>query len=168
MANTRAKEVSESYKGTEITFDKTTPAAIIKGFTADDLQSAVVEAKPLNASKTVVGIVRGATDPEVAAQTDVNAYVTPPQLYTRLNSFWLSVIKPAIPPAVVLPPVVYGGATSLSYILSVFGAYPVGTIVVFDEYYTYEVGWGNGSSTVGAYRRRTVTRTSNSGWLFVG
>ncbi|MNF07775.1 hypothetical protein D3C80_2080280 [compost metagenome] len=51
--------------------------------------------------------------------------------------------------------------------VAVFAAYPIGSFVVFDEYYTYEVGWGNGSSIVGAYRRRTITRTSNAGWQFL-
>jgi hypothetical protein len=167
MANTRAKEVSESYKGIEITFDKTIAGAVAKGFVATDVQAAIIESKPVAANTVTVGIVRGATDAEAANQVAVNAYVNPAQVYARLYNFWVSTIYPAIPPPTTLPPVVYGGSGSVETMVAVFASYPNGSIVVFDEYYTYEVGWGNGSSWVGGYRRRTITRTSNAGWQFL-
>ncbi|MNC06605.1 hypothetical protein D3C76_428520 [compost metagenome] len=167
MANTRAKEISESYKATEITFDKNVAGAVAKGFTATDVQSAIIESKPVAANNTTVGIVRAATDVEASLQASVNAYVNPAQVYARIYNFWTNVIAPAIPPPTTLPPVVYGGSGSVDQMVAIFAAYPNGSIVVFDEYYTYVVGWGNGSSVVGGYRRRTITRTSNAGWQFL-
>lgn len=166
MANTRAKEVSESYKGSEVTFDKTTAGAVAKGFVSTTVQAAIEEAKyvapalPI-ASQTVAGIVRGSTDAEALNGSAVNAYITPPQLAAKVANYYANTIIPA------LPLVVYGGQGSLAQMTAVFGGYPVGSFVVFDEYYTYTVGWGNGSSVVGGYRRRTITKTSNSGWQFL-
>lgn len=166
MAQTRAKEVSESYKGSEITFDRTTPGAAAKGFTSTTVQGAIEEAKYIApalpiATQSTLGIVRGATDYEALWQVAVNAYITPPQLATKIQNYYASIIQPA------LPLVVYGGQGSVDQMISIFNGYPVGSFVVFDEYYTYVVGWGNGSSVVGAYRRRTITKTSNSGWQFL-
>lgn len=168
MANTRAKEVSESYKGSEVTFDKTTAGAIAKGFTSTTVQAAIEEAKYIApalpiASQTTAGIVRAATDYESLWQVNVNAYITPPQLAAKINNFWTSVIQPSI----IFPTVTYGGQGSFEGMVATYSALPVGSMVVFEEYYTYEVGWGNGSSWVGGYRRRTMVRTNNAGWLMV-
>lgn len=166
---TRAKEISESYKGSEITFDKTTPGAVAKGFTSTDVQGAIVEAKYVApalpvATQSVLGIVRSATDYESLWASPVNAYVTPPQMAAKINNFWTTVIQPAIPPRVTLPTVTYGGQGSYASMQATYASLPVGSTVVFEEYYTYEQGWGNGSSWVGAYRRRTMMRTNNAGW----
>lgn len=168
MAQTRAKEVSESYKGSEVTFNKTTPGAVAKGFVSTDVQAAIEEAKyvapPLPvASQTVAGIVRNATDAESLLPANVNAYLTPPQVAAKITSYWNTVIKPSI----IFPTVTYGGNGTFAGMQATYTALPVGSMVVFEEYYTYEVGWGNGSSWVGAYRRRTMVRTNNAGWLMV-
>lgn len=168
MAQSRAKEVSESYKGSEITFNKSTPGAIAKGFVSTDVQAAIEEAKYIApalpvASQTTPGIVRSATDYEALWAVNVNAYVTPPQLAAKIQNFWTSVIQPAI----IFPTVTYGGNGSFAGMIATYTALPVGSTVVFEEYYTYEQGWGNGSSWVGAYRRRTMVRTNNAGWLMV-
>lgn len=171
MANSRAKEVSESYKGSEITFDKTTAGAVAKGYTATTIQGALEEAKPVVATTTTVGLVRGATDPEAAAGSAVFAYVRPDQVASKISVWTIAYINanviPLIPPRVVLPTITYGGQGTLAQMTAIYTALPVGSFVVFDEYYTYEVGWGNGSSTVGAYRRRTITKTNNAGWQFI-
>ncbi len=171
MANSRAKEVSESYKGTEITFDKNTAGAVAKGFTSTTVQDAIVESKyiappptPLPvATQTVYGIARSATDYETLWQVNVNAYVTPPQLAVKLNNFWQTVIQPAI----VFPTVTYGGSGSFEQMAATYNFLPIGSFVVFEEYYTFLQGWGNGSSWVGAYRRRTCCKTNNAGWTML-
>lgn len=169
MTYTFAKEISESYKGSEISFNNTTGAAVAKGFASTTVQDAIVEAKyiPVYASTTVAGYVRKSTDTESLWEYAVNAYVTPDQMAAKIQNFWVSVIQPAIPPPVTLPTITYGGSGSLAGMISTYSALPVGSFVVFEEYYTYVVGWGNGSSTVGAYRRRTMVRTNNAGWLMV-
>lgn len=168
MAQTRAKEVSESYKGSEVTFNNATPGAVAKGFTSTDVQSAIEEAKyiapPLpQATQTTPGIVRGATDYEALWAVNVNAYITPPQLASKIQNFWQTVIIPNMP----TPMVTYGGQGSQAGMEATYASAPVGSMVVFEEYYTYLVGWGNGSGWVGAYRRRTLVRTNNAGWLQV-
>ena len=168
MAQTRAKEVSESYKGSEVTFNKTTAGAVAKGFVSTDVQAAIEEAKYIApalpvASQTTLGIVRSSTDYEALWAVNVNAYITPPQLLAKLQNFWTTVIIPNIP----TPTITYGGNGSFAGMQTTYAGLPIGSMVVFEEYYTYEVGWGNGSSWVGAYRRRTMVRTNNAGWLMV-
>lgn len=167
MANTRAKEVSESYKGSEITFDKTTSGAVDKAFVATDVQTAIVEAKPKTANMTTVGIARQATDAESNNGTTVNAYVAPNQVAAKINTFWLNTIKPEIPAATELPTFTYGGKGKFVDMQATYSSLPIGSFVVFEEYYTYLKGWGNGSSWVSAYRRRTMVRTNNAGWMMV-
>lgn len=169
MAYTFAKEVSESYKGSEITFDKTTAGAVAKGYVATTVQAALEEAKPVAASQTVAGVVRNATDAEVQAGSAVWAFPRPDQLASKIASYVTTYINsnviPIIPPPTTLPTVTYGGQGSYASMQATYAGLPVGSVVCFDEYYTYEVGWGNGSSWVGAYRRRTMVRTNNAGWI---
>lgn len=170
MGYTLAKDISESYKGSEISFDKTTAAAIAKGFIAVNVQDALVEAKAVPATQVIAGIVRNATDAEVNNGTNVPAYARPDQIRVATAAYVVTYINtnviPLIPPRVTLPTVTYGGLGSSDQMVATYASAPIGSIVVFDEYYTYVVGWGNGSSTVGAYRRRTLIRTNNSGWQF--
>lgn len=171
MAYTKAKEISESYEALEISFDKTTTAAVAKQFASTNVQDALVEAKAIPATQTIAGIVRNATDAEVNNGTNVPAYARPDQIRVATAAYvtlWVNAnVIPLIPPAVTLPSVIYGGQGSVDQMIATWGSLKVGSIIVFDEYYTYTVGWGNGSSVVGAYRRRTITRTSNSGWQFL-
>lgn len=171
MANSRAKEVSESYKGSEITFDKTTAGAVAKGYAATTVQGALEEAKPVASTQTVAGIARNATDVEAANGAGVLAYVRPDQVANKIAVWTVAYINanviPLIPPAVTLPTITYGGQGSADQMVAIYNGLPAGSFVVFDEYYTYVVGWGNGSSTVGAYRRRTITKTNNAGWQFL-
>lgn len=170
MAYSRAKEVSESYKGSEITFDKTTAGAVSKGFTSTEVQSAIVEAKPVAATTAAAGIVRAATDAEAEAGSDINAYIQPDQLQRRVVNYANSVIIPqipTIPPAPAIPTAVYGGSGSSAAMQTTYAALPVGSSVVFEEAYTQAYGVGNGTAYRTAYRRRTLIRTSNSGWLMV-
>lgn len=167
---TRAKEVSESYKSDEVSFDPNTPNAIAVGYRPEDtdVQKALEKAKyvpqpiPI-ASMTVYGIIRNATDDEVrnvpppGGGLSVNAYVSPPQLQFKLDEYWRDTIKPQIP----LPVVTYGGYGSIAQMLATYGDLPYGSSIVFEEYYTYVVGWGNGSGVVGGYRRRTLIRSNN-------
>ncbi|UOL48764.1 hypothetical protein [Pseudomonas phage Astolliot] len=167
---TRAKEVSESYKSDEVSFDPNTPNAIAVGYRPEDtdVQKALEKAKyvapplPL-ATQTVYGITRNATDDEVrnvpppGSGVSVNAYVSPPQLQFKLDEYWRDTIKPQIP----LPVVTYGGYGSIAQMLATYGDLPYGSSIVFEEYYTYVVGWGNGSGVVGGYRRRTLIRSNN-------
>jgi|SRR5579872_140239 len=166
---TYAKAVSESFTAPKVGFDPTTGPAVAKGFTSTNVQDAIVESKyiPVYASQTIPGIVRNATDTESLWEAVVNAYVTPNQMAAKIHNFWTSVIQPAIPPAVTLPTFTYGGSGSMAGMASTYTGLPVGSFVVFEEYYTYVVGWGNGSSTVGAYRRRTMVLTNNAGWQMV-
>lgn len=169
MAYTKAKEVSESYEALEISFDPTTAAAVAKSFVSTNVQDALIEAKTLlpAPTTTVAGVVRNATDAEVNAGSNVTAFAKPSQIKTAMVSYINSNVIPLIPAAVVLPSVIYGGQGSVDQMIATWGSLKVGSIIVFDEYYTYVHGWGNGSSVVGAYRRRTITRTSNSGWQFL-
>lgn len=167
MAYSRAKEVSESYKGTEITFDKTTAGAVAKGFTSTDVQGAIVEAKPVEATTGAAGIVRAATDPEAEAGADVNAYIQPDQLQRRITNYANEVIIPQIPVIPGVPTAVYGGSGSAATMQTTYDALPVGSSVVFEEAYSQAYGVGNGTAYRTAYRRRTLIRTSNSGWLQV-
>lgn len=168
MTYTFAKEVSESYKGSEISFDRTTAAAVAKGYLATTVQAALEEAKPVGATLTVAGLVRNATDAEVNNGNAVVAFARPDQIANKIATWVTNYVNvnviPRIPPPVVLPTVTYGGQGSFASMQATYAALPVGSTVVFEEYYTYEKGWGNGSSWVGAYRRRTMMRTNNAGW----
>jgi hypothetical protein len=168
MTYTNAKLVSESYAGVKVSFDTTASGAIAKGFVSTNVQDAIVEAKyiPVIATTTVAGIVRRATDAESLAASAVNAYVTPNQVGTKINNFWITTIQPAIPPRVTLPRWIYGGAGTIGQMTSTFSSVPVGTIIVFEDLYTYVHGWGNGSSTMTAYVRRSIILTENVGWLY--
>lgn len=166
MTYTFAKEISESYKGSELSFDKTTGAAVAKGFVSTNVQDAIVEAKyvPVYATTTVAGYVRKSTDTESLWAAAVNAYVTPDQMAAKISNFWTSVIQPAIPPAVTLPRWIYGGTGPLAQMVSTYTGVPVGSIIVFEDQYNYVHGWGNGSSTLTAWVRRTMILTENGGW----
>lgn len=168
MAYTFAKEVSESYKAVEIAFDKSTAGAVAKGYVSNSVQGALEEAKPVASTQAVAGIVRNATDVEVNNGVAVFAYVRPDQMVNKIASWVVNYVNsnviPIIPPPTTLPTVTYGGQGSYASMQATYAGLPIGSVVLFDEYYTYEVGWGNGSSWVGAYRRRTMMRTNNAGW----
>lgn len=170
MTYTFAKELSESYKGSEISFDNTTGAAVAKGFVSTSVQDAIVEAKyihvPVYASTTVAGLVRKSTDTESLVAAAVMAFITPDQLAAKINNFWTTVIQPAILPPTVLPRWIYGGYGTVASMTATFAAVPVGSIIVYEEYYTYVHGWGNGSSTLAAYIRRSIVKTENAGWQY--
>lgn len=173
MAYTFAKEISESYKGSEITFDKTTAAAVAKGFAAVNVQDAIVEAKTIvpAATQSVAGLVRNATDTEVSNSANVMAFVTPWQMQTHITAnlqIWLAVeVIPRIPPAVTLPQWIYGGTAPVQAIINTYDAsMPIGSIIVFEDQYTYVHGWGNGSSTLTAWVRRSIIKTQNQGWQY--
>lgn len=167
MAYGRAKEVSESYKGSEITFDKTTAGAVSKQFTADDVQTAIVEAKAIEAGPATIGISRASTDPEAASGANVNAYVKPYQMLTKIVDYANTVIIPKIPTIPAVPTAVYGGSGSAAQMMATYAALPIGSLVVFEEAYSQAYGTGNGTAYRTAYVRRTLCRTSNSGWLQV-
>lgn len=167
MAYGRAKEVSESYKGAEVTFDKTTPGAVSKQFTATDVQTAIVEAKAIDASPTVVGISRASTDPEAAAGSNVNAYVKPYQMLNKIVDYANTVIIPKIPAVPAVPSAVYGGYGTAEQMQATYAALPIGSLVVYEQSYSQAYGTGNGTAYRTAYVRRTLCRTSNSGWLQV-
>jgi hypothetical protein len=166
MTYTNAKLISESYAGAKVTFDNTTGAAVAKGFTSTNVQDAIVEAKyiPVYASTTVAGLVRKATDSESILSWAVNAYVTPDQVYANIVKFWNVTIQPSIPPAVTLPRWIYGGTGPLAQMVSTYTGVPVGSVIVFEDQYNYVHGWGNGSSTLTAWVRRTMILTENGGW----
>lgn len=170
MTYTFAKEVSESYKGTEISFDKNTGAAVAKGFVSTTVQDAIVEAKyiyvPVYATTAVAGLVRKSTDTESLVASAVMAFITPDQLSAKINNFWTTVIQPAILPPTVLPRWIYGGSGTVGQMTSTYAAVPTGSVIVFEDYYTYVHGWGNGSSTLAAYIRRSIVKTENAGWQY--
>lgn len=170
MTYTFAKEISESYKGSELSFDKTTGAAVAKGFVSTNVQDAIVEARyiPVYATTAVAGYVRKSTDSESLLASAVNAYITPDQLLAKLNNFWVNTIQPAIPnPApIILPRAIYGGTGTVGQMTSTFAGVPVGSVVVFEDQYNYVHGWGNGSSTLTAWIRRSIVLTENAGWQY--
>lgn len=167
MGKSRAKEVSESYKGSEVAFDKTTPGAMAKSFASTDVQGALEEAKPVSATTTTKGIVRTATDAEMAAGSNVDAYAKPKQVNDRIINYANTNIIPLIPDVPAVPSAVYGGSGSAASMQATYSYLPVGSLIVFEEAYTEAYGWGNGTAYRTAYRRRTLCRTSNSGWQFV-
>lgn len=173
MAYTFAKEISESYKGSEVTFDKTTAAAVAKGFVSVSVQDAIVEAKTIvnAANQTTAGIVRNATDSEVNNSANVMAFATPLQINNKLAAYlpiWTNAnIIPLIPPRVTLPQWIYGGTAPVQAIINTYDAsMPVGSIIVFEDQYTYVHGWGNGSSTLTAWVRKSIIKTQNAGWQY--
>ena len=167
MANSRAKEVSESYKGSEIAFDKTTSGAVAKGYVATNVQAALEEAKPAAATTSTAGIARAATDTESANGANVNAYVQPDQMAAKIKDYSDTVIIPKIPTVPEVPTAYWGGSGSSAQMQTTYANAPVGTIVVFDEAYTESYGTGNGTGYRTAYRRRTLAKTVNGGWQWV-
>lgn len=167
MANSRAKEVSESYKGSEIAFDKTTSGATAKSYAATNVQAALEEAKPVPATPTAAGIVRTSTDAEVTNGSAVNAYVKPDQLAAKVKNYADTVIIPKIPAVPAVPNAYWGGAGSAAQMQATFANVPNGSIVVFDEGYTEAYGTGNGTAYRTVYRRRTLAKTNNAGWQWV-
>jgi hypothetical protein len=167
MANSRAKEVSESYKGSEIAFDKTTSGAVAKGYAATNVQAALEEAKPVAATTTAAGIVRAATDAESSTGANVNAYVQPDQLAAKVKDYADTVVIPKIPAVPPVPTAYWGGNGSSAQMQTTYANAPAGTIVVFNEAYTESYGTGNGTGYRTAYRRRTLAKTANAGWQWV-
>lgn len=167
---TRAKEVSESYESKEITFDPSTPGAAAKQFVSTNVQSAMEEAKAIKATLTTDGISRNATDAEVAAGSIVLGFARPDQIKTSMANFvqnWTdTVIRPMIPVS-NQGVVTYGGSGSFAQMVATYAGLPNGSFVVFEEYYTYQSYWGNGTGTYGAYRRRTICKTDNAGWTWI-
>ena len=155
-------QTSKSYEASGVEFDPTNDPTKNFDPSDTDVQSAIERAKANSASTTEEGLVERATDAEAAAGTDTTRYVSPKHL------------KDNIPQVVYdadfdqIPVTIYGGYGSQGVMITTYDSgspqLPLGSIIVYEQRYTYVVGWGNGSATVVGYRRRSIAKCEDGVW----
>lgn len=162
---TTSKKLSESHAAEGVSFNKNTSIAVSKGFTKETAQEAIEEAKPGSATTAAKGVVQKALQADIDTGTDTDKYV-PVDLY--VDNLPPNTIPTDHPEFNKIPVTIYGGSGSSSSMITTFDSgsprLPKGSIIVFEQQYTYQQGTGNGTTLIHSTRRRSIVKTSTGGW----
>lgn len=166
------KKVSESHAAEGVSFDLTTPGAAPLAALSPaptTVQDAIETLYVDNATETVAGKAEIATNAEALTGADDARIMTPAKVLHKLNNWTPWVYDSDF---TQIPKTIYGGTIPVgnyatTYIPATFdpgSILPKGSRVVFEEWYQYAVGYGNGTYMANGWRRRSMSKTESNGW----